>query len=254
MSIANLNYPFVYYGKTALKTVVMQLRFNPILKIAQELPASFQEAIRPSFPKYGREESIGMPFELSSLPGNPAISPLRFAGGPTVWRFKTEDEKWTVGLSVDFISLETGNYSHFSDFESKASLIIEALHNIYGVDAYTRVGLRYINLFSSDTFGGEWITLFNPSLLGPKADPTIGRYVRDFKEVLILGDEQWTITIQHGTENGTYRLDLDHATEANIRRAQLATCLRSFNSRIYQVFRWAITDVLNEQMEPRPRG
>jgi uncharacterized protein (TIGR04255 family) len=253
VSLSDLSLPIFYYGKTALKTVVVQLRFNPILRIGQELPAAFQEAVRGSFPKCVREEGIGLRFMVAGAPEPPVPTAPSVGNAPAVWRFKTEDELWVGGLSIDFLSLETGQYTHFSDFEKHFSVLLRSLQNVYRVEHFTRVGLRYINLFEANFSPGGWREMFNRHLLGPLADPVLGTEVKTSVQAFVLPREDSTITIQHGTDDGKYRLDLDHAVEGRVEAGTVTDRLRTFNVRLYQVFRWAITDTLHHQMEPRPR-
>ena len=245
MSFADLNYERFKYERTGLKTVVCQLRFNPILKIGQETPIAFQDLVRHEFPKFVKEESAGF------LIG-PAGAPESLPSSPAVWRFKTEDDAWAASLAVDNLSLETTNYYDFPDFERRLSIFEEAFQSVYGVDLYTRVGLRYINVFQSDEFRGGWLDRFNAQLLGPMGDATLGSEVVEARQIFVLADDDWTVRIRHGIENGNYRLDIDHGVEGRVPANDVRECLRDFNRRIYQVFRWAISETMHQEMEPRP--
>ena len=245
MSISDLNYPEVRYSRTGLKAVVCRLTFNPILKIGQEVPAAFQDLVRHEFPKLFQEESTG--FRIGPGPSMEALPPQ-----PAVWRFRTEDDCWTAGLAVNFLSLESTRYEHFPDFESRFRVIQQALESVYQTDHYVRVGLRYINAFSPDEFPGGWGARFNPMLLGVIADSTLAGEVKESRGSFILAGDDWTIVVRHGTENGTYRLDIDHASEAGVRADEVGQRLKEFNGRIYQVFRWAITSSMHEEMEATP--
>jgi uncharacterized protein (TIGR04255 family) len=247
LSLAELDYPEVHFTRTGLKTVVCQVAFNPILRIGQELPADFQELVRGSFPRFFKEESA----EFRIAPGGPVEA---VPGGPGVWRFRSEDEAWTAGLGINFLSLETTGYRDFADFESRFCVLEEALQSVYHIDHYVRVGLRYINIFAPDDFPGGWQRKFNEQLLGPIADPVVGGQVRETRQVFVLGEGDWTIRVRHGTDNNQYRLDIDHATEAHVQATDLAERLRDFNRRAYQVFRWAISDELRGEMEANSNG
>lgn len=244
MSLAELDYPEVHFTRTGLKTVVCQVTFNPILRIGQEPPADFQELVRGAFPQFFKEESA----EFRIAPGA-AVEALPVE--PAVWRFRSEDEAWTAGLAINFLSLETTGFRDFADFESRFSILEEALQSVYHIDHYVRVGLRYINIFTADDFPGGWQRKFNPQLLGPMADPVLGGQVRETRQAFVLAEGDWIIRVRHGTDNDQYRLDIDHATEAHVHAADLAERLRDFNRRTYQVFRWAISEELREEMEAK---
>lgn len=242
MSFSDLSYPRFKYRRTALETVVCQLRFNPILKIGQEMPVAFQDLVRNAFPKFLREESAGFRIAAGAVEALPP--------SPTISRFRTEDDAWTAGLAVDNLSLETTEYQDFPDFERRFAVLERALQSVYEIDHYVRVGLRYVNVFRSDDFPGGWLDKFNAQLLGPMGDPILGSKVVESRQVFALADEDLTIVIRHGMEEGRYRLDIDHATEARVEARDVGECLRAFNQRIYQVFRWAISETMHQGMEP----
>jgi uncharacterized protein (TIGR04255 family) len=242
LSLADLDYPEVHFTRTGLKTVVCQVKFNPILRIGQEPPADFQDLVREAFPQFFKEESA----EFRIAPGAPVEA---VPAGPAVWRFRSEDEAWTAGLSINFLSLETTEYKDFADFEARFCILERALQSVYHIDQYVRVGLRYINIFAADDFPGGWPRKFNPQMLGPMADPVLGADVTETIQAFVLAQGDWRITVRHGTDNERYRLDIDHATEGHVHAADLAQRLRDFNRRTYQVFRWAISDELRGEME-----
>jgi len=245
LSFRDLTYERFKYGRTGLKTVVCQLRFNPILKIGQELPVEFQDQVRHEFPKFIKEESTG--FVIG--PGGAAEA---LPSSPAVWSFGTEDDGWTASLGVESLSLETTRYQDFPDFERRFSVIEAALHSLHGIDHYVRVGLRYINVFQSDEFPGGWTDKFNTQLLGPMGDAILGSEVVEARQIFGMADDDWTVRIRHGTENGNYHLDIDHATQARTDAEDVPERVRAFNRRIYQVFRWAISETMHQEMEPRP--
>ena len=247
MSIADLGFPQVTYRRTALKTVVCQLQFNPILRIGQELPAAFQDVVRGAFPKLQKEDSIG--FRLGGGEPNAVLQPPA-----TIWRFKSEDEHWTIGLAIEFLSLEANAYQHYPEFERQFKIAFDALQATYGIDHFTRVGLRYINEFDPAQFPGGWSTRFNSQLLGPLADPAIGPEIGQCQQVFVLSREDWSVSVRHGTVGGTYRIDMDHAVDGRVSAENVMSRLRAFNDRLYQLFRWSITETLHQEMEASPRG
>ncbi|MBI2764920.1 MAG: TIGR04255 family protein [Chloroflexi bacterium] len=251
MALADLAYPECDYAKTGLTTVVCQLRFNPILKIGQAVPVEFQDRVRQSFPVFVREESIEFRLALgASLPASVESLPPT----PATWRFRTEDGAWVAGLAVNFLSLETKDYRHFPDFGERFNVLLAALTDVYEIRDFGRVGLRYVNLFKAEQFPGGWAGRINPSLLGPLADPQLGPEVTGAQQIFALADGDWTIAIRHGLDDaGNYLLDIDHATEAKTGMADVPARLAEFNRRIFQVFRWSITEDMHQQMEPTPR-
>ncbi|MBI2912769.1 MAG: TIGR04255 family protein [Chloroflexi bacterium] len=243
MTIDNLSYPYVKYRRAALTTVVCQVKFNAILRIGQEVPVAFQDRVRGEFPKFEREAAAGFrvgPGIVEALPVSPPVP-----------RFRTEDGAWTLALGVDNMSLETSRYQDFPDFERRFVVAEESLRQVYGIDHYVRVGLRYINTFRTSEFAGGWADRINPLLLGPLTDPAVGSQVTDYIQAFKIAEADWTILIRDGvTDSGDYQLDIDHATEVRVPAQDVIDRIRDFNRRVYQVFRWAITERMHEEMEP----
>jgi uncharacterized protein (TIGR04255 family) len=250
VGVSDLTFKEVEYGRTALTAVICQVRFNPILKIGQEVPANFQERIRSAFPKFSREESVELQIGLGEAAEtlSPAVQALRRTAGP--WRFHTEDDAWTASLATNFLGLETTQYGNFRDFLDRLRVIHDALQAEYRIAYYVRVGLRYVNLFTLEDFPGPWQEKFNPQLLGPLGDPIVGESITESRQTFVVAGDSWTIGVRHGTDGGSYRIDLDHATEEHVDPDELMDLLTSFNVRAYQVFRWAISDKLHAEMEP----
>ena len=257
MSVTHLNLPEVDFSKTALRTVVCQLRFNPILKIGVDTPVDFQDLVRASLPKFRAEKQAAVEFTITGPGGErsevpPIIDSL--ASEPTIWRFISEDNAWTASLAAGHLSLQTRAYTRFPEFAERLALVHDALQTTYGVDHFTRLGLRYINLFTEEDFPGPWTPRFNPHLLGPMSDPLLGASVGACRQQFELNEADWKITIRHGVDKpGVYRLDLDHSTAEAIPPADLFARLSDFNRRVYQVFRWAISQTLYDEMEPHER-
>lgn len=246
MSFINTTVPEVHFEKTALTTVVCQLRFNQVLRIAREAPAELQEELRELFPVVERQDGVELVFltgQSSPLLERPPIS--------TTWRFKTEDERWIAALGSTFLSLETTDYRSFMDFQQRFSEFKRAVEAHYRVGEYTRVGLRYINQFDLKEYNLPYTELFNPLIIGPASDPSIAPHVGNFSSIYVFGFEDTTLTLRCGIEDGgAFLVDMDHATDLKTDPATIDTKLKIFNDRIYQVFRWTITDRLYQELRP----
>ena len=86
------------FKRNFLKSVVCQIKVQPIFRIASELPAQFQEKVRKDYPAVQEEKSVqvevrGQETQQRSL-------------GST-WRFRSDDGYWAVTLDSAFIALET---------------------------------------------------------------------------------------------------------------------------------------------------
>ena len=260
MSVDDLDFADVDFQRTALKVVVCQARFDPLLRMAYEPPIGFQETIRHIFPQLesrsavptialtigdgGVEPQIPVPHEAEQIQ-------------PQVWKFRTADNLWSVGLDAASFSLETTDYNTFEDFAERFRVVFEAMLASYPqIDHFTRVGLRFVNVFDVATFGGDgWLRKFNPTLMGAAADEIVGPSVQTSVHQLILAENDWVIKLRYGNErNGDYRLDLDHAVEGQVPVADVPGRIAEFNQRLYNIFRWATSEEMYNDMGPQPRA
>lgn len=158
------NYQRVIYKKCPLVEVVFQLRFPTILSINSQLPTEFQDKIRQEYPYFteATEQQNNIVIDGS---GNASIN---FEGVKN-YSFVTADSNCKINLTSSFISISTLNYSRWEDFFERIKTIIPVFDEIYKPAFYTRIGLRYVDVFTRSAFGldGEkWNSLFNPHILG----------------------------------------------------------------------------------------
>jgi uncharacterized protein (TIGR04255 family) len=241
VSIDELGFSQVDYKQTALKVVVCQLRFHPILEIGGQLPAGFHRRIRKEYPEL-------VQLEHQALGPGQAL-PLTIYS----WQFKSKEADWVVGLGTGAVSVETKKYVNYPDFDKRLSTTLKDLREEYGVETLTRVGLRYIN--EIDCESGKVQEILSPSLLGPVADARLGKRIIDARQqfTVDLGDNK-RVTVRHGRDSPhRYVLDIDAYQEAETVVGDALSLLREFNEAAYQVFRWAISNELHQSMGPRSR-
>src|SRR5260221_1532066 len=115
--------PRVIYNKTPSEEVIAQVRFPAILRIESESPAIFQERIRADFPFYQNRPALklpdGLPAEFASM-----VIPL---SGQTAHNFTSQDDKWTVSLTREFLALTCHPYDRWETFQSRLSGLLVAL-------------------------------------------------------------------------------------------------------------------------------
>lgn len=151
------NRPRVRYQNVPAHEVICQLRFPPILTINHTEPADFQEEIRSAFPQYARRQD-------PPPPSGQKLPPV------TNYHFLSEDGKWKLNLTKDFIALSTLRYPGWEEFARHLDRPLAAFIQLYQPAYFQRVGLRYLNLFSRTRLGLEgvpWRELFAPAYTGP---------------------------------------------------------------------------------------
>ena len=99
--------PRTLYRNRPAHEVICQLRFPSILSINQMEPAEFQEDIRDAFPQYARRQDLP-PIVGGQTPPPPV----------TNYHFLSEDGRWKLNLTKDFIALSTLYYPGWEEFAS----------------------------------------------------------------------------------------------------------------------------------------
>src|SRR5919199_111996 len=110
----------VIYKRNPLVEVVCQLRFPPILKISHQEPVEFQDEIRLQYPLFETTQSQ-VPAEILKVVqqfGLPLQSDLAHS-------FKSEDQKWHLSITKDFIALTTSSYERYEHLIIRSKLGIE---------------------------------------------------------------------------------------------------------------------------------
>ena len=257
----------VIYGRNPLKEVLCQLRFSMLLRIQQELPFEFQEAIREEYPLLEVAEealAISVSAQGQTSPTVPLTQSQR------TYRFFDTERCWQATLNSGFVSLSTRRYTQWEDFRDRLERVVAAFLDIYRWQQPLRVGLRYQDFISRQELGlqdSRWRELFNPALGGPLFDAGIA-------EDEVLGQEQFTLfrlddnignlRLRHGlaqlssTSESGYSIDCDAFSDASVGHAtirdiaELRQRLGRFNSEAGAAFRWCIGERLHSALEPRP--
>jgi uncharacterized protein (TIGR04255 family) len=248
--------PRVIYQKSPLVEVTMQLRFPPILKIEAELPAAFQDRVRAHFPLLEREPQPGLP---PNAPVPAEIAQMFSRAGGTSFRFRSEDEQWTLSLTKGFIALTTLHYGRWEGFREKFCEPLQALVDIYKPAFFTRVGLRYVDIILQSQVGNApWSQLLMPYVLGELQFAEVenriqeaGRQVR-----FSLGEHGPNLLLQHGlgqreeSSKMGYVIDFDLYVSEKTEVADVGCRLDDLNKYAGRVFRWCITEKLHKALEP----
>lgn len=142
------NAPVVY--------VLCQVRFSPVEKMVDYVPA-IQEALRPQYPNFQREQIGGISLVPNSQPA--------FVQNETRWRFDTRENSTGFILSTNQLIVHTTSYVDSDDFRERIVNGFRTIHEIAKLGFIQRVGLRYIDLITAaaDDTLEDYI---HPSLIG----------------------------------------------------------------------------------------
>ena len=253
--------PRCIYRNNPLAEVICQFRFPEILKIAAEIPADFQEAIRGAYPVYQARKENPLP-KFSGPPGN---IQLQKQEPVTNHQFSSPDGTWRVNLTSKYISLACRNYTRWEDFAARLDQPLVTLIRTYHPAYFERVGLRYVNFFSRknlDLEGTPYREMFAPCYLGPLMveevnETAVSRLGIDFDTAIghscrvkiHAGPAMTTVNGRQDPET-KFVFDQDLYMQGNIPVKTCVGALQTLHLQADSLFRGAITDVTHDAMEP----
>lgn len=252
------------YRNNILFQVIFQARFPRIMKISNEQPVNFQDQIRKKgFPETKIKKAGDIPAAI------PIPEPLRKAVsalGDDEYMFFSEDGKWQITLTKDFVALQCTGYKNYAEFEERLKTTLEVFWTEYEPNYFNRIGLRYRNLANKSILGTDKDTReFVPEHVAPELQESIKDEVEVVEKTLLLKDETSTVNVRYvyrelsgkfGIYNlnneKSYIIDIDCFTAEKIRKVEdVITTSRTFNQgNIRNIFEWSITDTLREAMGP----
>jgi uncharacterized protein (TIGR04255 family) len=222
------------------RQVVCELRFPTLLAFAEmDPPKTFVTALRKKYPilELGKEVLIA---------GTGESAPAKHSH-----ILKSAKGDWTVTLKKDAVAIETTRYTVFKDMRLRVAEVLEALVPVIDADFFTRVGLRYVNLVTTDGESplAEWI---NPALVGPTVDMDRFKNISELAgRFRLTGGDGGGCYLQHGlklkegrTKDGIalvpdYVVDIDSYREEVLVKDTLAT-LDRMRLQAYSLFDWSI--------------
>lgn len=161
------------YVRSPLVEVVCQLQFPTILRIGDESPTAFQEAIRHHFPHYSTHQDRP-PLKIRNVQGNnpqiEAASPIRNH------QFVSADHFWKLNITRDIFRFSTVGYTSWEEFARHLDRVLVAFLQEYQPDFFSVATLRYLNAFYRPKLGLQdyrWNQLIQPHLLGVLADDSM---------------------------------------------------------------------------------
>ena len=256
------DHPRTHYEKTLTHEVICQLRFPTILTINNVEPADFQERIREDFPQYVRKQDM-LPPRLVN--GKPEPQPP-----VTNYHFLSQDGKWKLNLTKDFIALSTLSYPGWEEFARMLDKPLAAFIQLYKPAYFQRVGLRYLNIISRkalDLEGTPWHQLIAPAYLGALAQEDVGedRILSCGYDLQVKLDSSCAAKIHAGTgrlkvnnpnmaqdSEVKFILDGDFSTAGKHNPDAVPEKLERMHRFAVCLFQGAITKELHEAMGPTP--
>lgn len=232
-----------------LVRVIAQVRFPLLLTILNPTTvATFQEAIRTSYPILEEEQVRHLVLQPASTPE---------LKDDRIWRFKDLSRSWRISLATGFVALETTAYHSRRDFLERLQAVVGAVEATLKPQEAQRIGMRYIDRLTGPAVD-RIADLIKPEVLGV-AQTRIGGVAQHLLTEALFPAEEGQVRARWGhlpanattdpealepIEQPSWLLDLDmfKAEARPFVADDLLAPATSFAQRIYSVFRWMITD------------
>lgn len=221
----------VRFERNTIRQVFCELRFPTLPDLENDLPRDFLKSIGKEYPVY--EHGMGLKIGITDK-GMEQIP----QGTHRLHSRKRDRTAWVRSSSF---GVETRDYLDFETFHTQIITVMDGLTPHLDTDFFTRVGLRYLNVFPTDPNDiTDWV---NEALLGPFATDVLGAVVQYWCET--RGQtELGGYTLRHGVagiegEGQRYILDTDFYSEG-VESGDVATHLSTFNEMNFALYNWAI--------------
>ncbi|MBH0204114.1 MAG: TIGR04255 family protein [Nitrospira sp.] len=239
-----MNSAWGQYEHSPFLSVTCHIQFPVILKIGQELPASFQERLRKDYPLF---------------------QPTQDRRG---YRLAGQENSREILLLPDSLAVTTGRYAGWPEFRTQISAAMSALQTCYEPAFCARVSLRFQNLLRPILCGLtkiQWASLINAKVLGPFSLPGHkGQLQGSLHEVWVaLPESSDRFRLTHGfvqyrdagranqPEEPAYLLNQDYFTTQRLEWAEVFSTLDRFEQEAGQFFRLCVTDQFHQAMLPK---
>ena len=250
------------YARPPLVEVICQLRFPTILAIGAQEPAAFQEAVRRDFPQYAARQEQLPPKVVRK--GNTAS--LEAQKPITNYNFISQDGRWKLNLTQNFIALSTVGYQRWEDFATRLDQPLAQFIQIYQPAYFERIGLRYVNAVSRQRLGLEgqlWDDLIQSQYIGILGEPDVeeSEIAKCSLEVdtPLVGGYRMKLRTGPGLIGGgktdkevKFVLDGDFSTGGKLTADAVPEKLEQMHRYAVCFFQGAITKELHEAMGPTP--
>lgn len=248
-------YEHINYARNPLVEVICQFQFSTILSINSEEPAKFQEGIRQGFPRYAKGT---VPLKTVNKDKTTTTTNVNN------YQFVSDDGKWKINLTQNFISISTVGYTDWETFAQNLDQPLAHFIQTYSPGNFTRIGLRYVNAISKKFLGEEdvlWDDLMKPAYVGVLGEPDVEesssrKHTVNF-ELALAGGYDLKTTAAPGLVGKDpqkrqlrFILDNDISVKGNLTVEQVPQKLEDMHRYAYRLFRGAITDELHEAMGP----
>jgi uncharacterized protein (TIGR04255 family) len=233
-----------------LARVLTQIRFSPVLAVAEEAFAGqVQQRLRDEYPFARGEFELALAFAGAET--LPAATPTR------LWRFYNNDEEsWRITLATNFVALETTEYAGHEDYYGRLERVLAVVEELVQPPQVERTGVRYIQRLIEPDDLARLAEYVRPEIVGACALDDDGARVTlcltqaqaAFEDVQLTA--RWGLlppnagidAAIHPVETPSWVMDIDVFDDRRepLNASTLAQRALEHSRRQYRFFRWAV--------------
>ena len=245
------------YQNTFLKRVLVRLDYPTLSALSSPEKPNFSNLIFERFPNRSSEKKDQI--TISSSPTGSAIDrkPLGWE-----WKHRSAEGEKLVTLAPDFLALEygAGQYTAFAPFRDDLEFVFNALRGEFGVQNFSRLGLRFINEINfADGDPLDWDNLVDESLVSSvKASLTDDmQLTRSMHQLAAKCGDEIILLMNYGILNPDYPnqvvrrqfvIDLDFYTQGAIESNEVIRLVNEMNALAERTFEESIEQGLRDKM------
>ncbi|MDQ2664225.1 MAG: TIGR04255 family protein [Candidatus Eremiobacteraeota bacterium] len=188
--------------KSPLVYFLAQVRFSPILAMADHV-STIQEHVRKlGYPLYAEIEAHNVIF---APPAPPKIE------NNSLWTFFAADRQTGIVLANNYVAYQAVRYTTYEETLPKIIEVLQAVHGVAGISLFERVGLRYVDVVTPNWDAGEkFATYLDLAVIGISG-PKIGAKTLHHSTIYFGQTELGTIVIRFTTNDAPNILPPDVA-------------------------------------------
>lgn len=240
-----------YYKKNPLTQVTFQIRFNKILELVNEVPASFQK-------------NLGLDY-IYNESGSVEITGLGL-GTPTKlhsFTITTNDRSYVIILCSDYLQILTNTYKNFASFLPYIEHAINMFKESYpAIRTVNRIGFMYQNLITREKLeiDKNWKALLSEKLTPELYDGFPVSDFLSFTKIYNLQKSGYQFTCRNGlvdviNQNSSeksqgYFIDIDGYLTGEIKYESILQHVKEIRKTNKWLFRQFITDELHSYLLP----
>jgi uncharacterized protein (TIGR04255 family) len=246
-------------NKAPLRIVAVELRFPEAVLVPEDLKR-IRKGLAKEYPASDTEHGVGI-----------EIGPQGVRQQGTVQRhvYGSRDGSHQVGLTPSAVVLEArAKYEGFQHFLDRWIVVLRAIEPVLELDTQLRLGLRYVNqlVVEDASVGLEAVAgRINRALIAPFGADGFDHTVASSLQELRLENTRGKATLRHGLQraqdqnggsaSGVYVLDIDFYDDelVDYDHDRQKDSLKMFNSEIWRLFKWSLTEEEYSSMDPQER-